>query len=390
MANFSIGGDADYLRSRIAGVSARFDPPYWRSIYREKRFPVEYWDAIAAEGLFGSLIEKRWGGLERNLLDLSLAVEETAEHYAGLASYLYLSGSLVSTIFQTNGSEDQKRDLLPRLARGELKISIALTEEASGFDSSAIQTSAEKKGSGGTYTINGSKIFVNNVDRADYLLVFARTTPQDQSPKKSLGVSMFLVHATNPSIKSAKLDKVGWDFINNYALEIKDLEVDSENIVGEIDRAWYNIVDSFNMDRVATAASLVGTGRLALNQASEYASRRKVFGRAVGSNQGIQFPMADAAAQLEAAETMMLKAASMAATGASYVNEANYAFLSAESAASAATDRAMQAFGGHGYYSDYDVERYWRDVRAHRVHPISEELALALVAERGLNLPRSY
>ncbi|HZW56632.1 MAG TPA: acyl-CoA dehydrogenase family protein [Nitrososphaerales archaeon] len=379
----------DSFRQRVAKVSGRFDSNYWRSIYREKRFPDEYWSALSADGLFGTVIEKKWGGLGRNLLDLAVGVEETAERYAGLASYLYLSGSLVSTIFTKNGSEEQKKDLLPKLARGELKISIALTEEVSGFDSSAIETTAVKNPDG-NFTIRGTKQFVNNVERADFLLVFARTTPASQAPKKSLGVTMFLVSPKDPSIRSVKLEKVGWDFIDNFAIDIKDLKVSAENIVGELDRAWYNIVDSFNMDRVATAASLVGTGRLALNQAAEYATKRKVFGRAIGSNQGIQFPMADAAAQLEAAEVMMLKAASIASKGGNFVNEANYAFLASEVAASAATDRAIQALGGHGYYSDYDVERYWRDVRAHKVHPISEELALALIAERSLNLPKSY
>ena len=377
------------MRKEMARVSSRFDPSYWRAIYRENRFPDEYWEALSSSGLFGMLIEKRWGGLEKTPLDLALAVEETAERYAGLASYLYLSGSLVSTIFSRNGTEKQKSDVLPKIARGQVKISIALTEESSGFDSSAIQTVAKRDPNGG-YAISGTKNFVNNVDKADYLVLFARTTPLNESQKKSLGVTMFLVNAKSKEIKPRKLDKIGWNFINNFSIQINDLVVPEESVIGEKDRAWYNVVESFNLDRIMTSASLVGTGRLALNQAVEYANKRVVFGKLIGSNQGLQFPMADAVAQLLTAEAMTMKSASLATSGAGFVNEANYSLQTSETAATSATERAMQALGGHGYYKDYDVERYWIDVRAHKVHPISEELLLASIAERSLGLPKSY
>ncbi|MDG6997278.1 MAG: acyl-CoA/acyl-ACP dehydrogenase [Nitrososphaerota archaeon] len=371
---------------KIRAVSSNFDTAYWRQVYREERFPDEYWQAISKAGIFGLLIGEKYGGMEKSLLDLALATEETAERYAGIASYLFLSGNLVSQIFEKNSTEEQKNLLLPKLAKGELKISIALGEEVSGLDASSIETKASKISGG--YVINGSKRFVNNVDRADYLVVFARTKPIGE--KKSLGVSMFLVPAKNQEIKATKLQKLGMQFINNFDVEIKDLKVKDEDLVGELDRAWYNAVDSFNMDRVATAASLIGTGKLALNTASDYARKRTVFGKPIGSNQGIQFPLAEAMAQLLTAEAMMLKAASMQGNGSAFVSSANYALYTAEIAANYAAERALQTFGGHGYYSDYDVERYWRDVRVHKIHPISEELLLCAIAERSLGLPKSY
>jgi acyl-CoA dehydrogenase len=373
----------------IRSASSKFDLSYWNDVDRDRRFPYEYWESLARSGLFGILIDKKWGGMEKALLDLTLAVQETSERFAGLGSYLYLSGSLVCRIFSANGTEEQKQEFLPKLARGDLKISIALSEENSGFDSSSILSKARKV-SDGKYVLQGSKTFVNNVDLADYLVLFVRTADRDVAQSKSLGVSMFLVKSDNPKIRKKKLDRLGMNFVNSFAIDFDDLVVEEISLLGGIGRAWYNIIGIFNMDRILTAASLVGTGQLALNEAADWARRREVFGKVIGSNQGIQFPLADAQAQILVAESMTLKAAYFADQGKSFTNEAAYSLLVSSTAASQATDRALQTFGGHGYYRDYHVERFWRDVRAHRIHPISEELLLASIAERSLGLPKSY
>jgi acyl-CoA dehydrogenase len=377
------------IRELMQQASSKFDLSYWRQIDLTRHFPHDYWDSLAKAGLFGIIIEKRWQGMERGNLDLFLAVRETAERFSGIASYLYLSGALVSRIFSLYGTEEQKALLLPKLARGELKISIALSEESSGFDASSIESKAMRMQSG-KYSLSGTKAFVTNVDLADYLIIFARTSQPDPPARKSMGVSMFLVEANNPLIKRRKLERLGMNFVNSFAIEYQDLIVEESSLIGEVGRGWYDIVEIFNLDRILTAASLLGTGRLALKQASNWAKNRTAFGRPIGSNQGVQFPLADAAAQLEVAEAISLKAASLADQGKRFSNEAAYGLLSSHNAASTATDRALQTFGGHGYYKDYDVERFWRDVRAHKVHPISEELLLASIAERSLGLPKSY
>ena len=366
----------------VSEISSKFDLSYWKDC--EGRFPHEYWNELAKAGLFGFLIEKNYGGLELEISELSLAVEETSEHYAGLGSYLFLSGALVSRIFTKLGTEEQKSTLLPKLAKGELKISIALSEEESGLDASAIRTSAIS--SKDSFILNGQKTFVNNVDLADYLIVFARTSKYDE--KKALGTTMFLVDARAAGVRSKKLDRLGMNFVNSFAVELSNVEASS--IVGEMNRAWYNIIDIFNCDRILTSSSLIGTGKLALSLASDWARKRTVFGKAIGSNQGIQFPLADAVAEIEAAKVLTSKAALLADKGKSFSNEASCSLLASIKASTLATDRAMQTFGGHGYYKDYHVERLWRDVRAHKVHPISEELLLASIAERSLDLPRSY
>ncbi len=369
--------------------SSQFDLAYWREVDRQGTFPQEYWESLAKSGFFGIISEKRYGGMEKGMLDFALAVEQTAEQYAGLGSYLFLSGALVSKIFLINGTASQKDELLPLLSKGGLKISIALTEERAGFDATALETRATRV-ENGNYALTGSKIFVNNADLADYLVVFARTTDSDKVARKSEGVSMFLVNAHDPAIRKKKLDRLGMNFVNSFSLEFHNLELDEGSLIGEAGKAWYNIIDIFNMDRILTAASLVGTAKRALSLAAQRVRERVVFGKPVGSYQGIQFPLADAAARVEVAEALTLKAAALADQLKNFSNDAAYALFSASNAAAEATDRALQAFGGHGYYKDYDVERFWRDVRAHKLHPISHELLLASISERALSLPKSY
>jgi acyl-CoA dehydrogenase len=267
-------------------------------------------------------------------------------------------------------------------------VSIALSEETSGIDALSIETTAV--GSSDHFVVNGSKMFVTNADSADFILLFARTKPVKKDGRKAYGISMFLVDARNAAIRRAKLEKLGMDFNTLYSLKIKDLRVDAECLIGGLNDAWHSIKEIFLMDRILTSVSLAGTGRLALNLAAEHAKNRRVFGKPVGSNQGIQFPLADAIAQLLAAEAIALKAASQADAKRRFADDSNMALLESITAASSATDRAMQAFGGHGYLKNYDVERHWRDVRAFRSHPISEELLLASIAERSLGLPKSF
>ncbi len=369
-------------------VSSSFDVSYWRDVSKEHRFPTEYRQAIAKTGLFGILVDKRLGGMGRGLVDLALATQETAERYAGLGSYLFLSGSLTPMIFARNASNEWKEKMMPSFARGELMVSIALAEEASGMDALSIETTAEMVS--GHFVLNGKKMFVTNADSADFLLLFARTGPPGEGENRSGGISMFLVDPSDPAIRMAKHEKLGLDFNTLHSLEIGDLKVGQESMVGPPGGAWKNMREVFLMDRVLTSASLVGTGKLSVQQAAEYVGKRKVFGRPVGSNQGVQFPLADAVAQLLMAEAMVLKAASRVDTKKPFEDEANFALLESASAAVVATDRALQALGGHGYLKDYDQERYWRDVRVHKLHPITEELLLASVAEKCLGFPKSY
>ncbi len=372
----------------MMAASSKFSPDYWGEIYQSGKFPHEYWDELGKSGLIGILIPTKWGGMNRTFMDYLLAVEETAHHFAGIASYLYLSGSLVSMVIEKNGTDQQKDDLLPKFAKGKMKISVALSEESAGYNAAAIETVATRLDDH-YCEINGTKAFVNNVDQADYLLVFARTSPPNEG-SRSYGLSMFLVDPKDPSIKATRLDKLGMDFIGTFSLYIKSLKVNYDQVMGEIDKGWYNIAENFMLDRIATSASLIGTGRLALDTAVKHAATRKVFGKIIGSNQGIQFPLADSFAKLEGAEALMFKAGSMVDHKQNFSQISNYALHSSANAAIAAAESALRTFGGHGYLKSYHVERYWRDVKVHKIHPISEELLLASIAEKSLGLPKSY
>lgn len=368
---------------KAKAVSSLFDEAYWRTVYRERRFPDEYWESISKSGLLGFLVGREYGGLGRGLVDLAEATLETARHFAGLGSYLFLSGCLMAKTFESVAEARIRERLLPKLLDGSSKVSVALSEEESGLDALAIKTTATRKAS--SYLINGSKNFVTNADRADSLLVFAKV-----GAETGAGLTIFLTEPRDPSVRLKRLEKIGLEFINLFRVEFDNTEVPADDLIGGEGEGWTKMRPLFMMDRILTAASLVGTGRLALDHASRYSSGREVFGKIVGSNQGVQFPLADAASRLIGAEAMTMKAAAMADKGLSLANEANIALLEAQSSSSLATDRAVQALGGHGYLLDNDVGRYWRDVRVHRVHPISEELLLASIATRALGLPRSY
>jgi acyl-CoA dehydrogenase len=377
----------DSVAKAMRGVSSKFDTAYWREVCEKGSFPSEYWRAIGKAGLFGVLLDEERGGMGRRLLDLVLATEETAERFAGLGSYLFHSGALMPTIFARNPSAEIERKVLPQLASGKMRISIALAEEESGSDALSIKTTAAR--SSGDFVINGEKTFVTNADNVDLLLLFARTKAAGEGGKAK-GISTFLVDPRSPGIEIRRLGKLGMDFDTICEVKIREVKVGPEALVGAVDEAWQPMRETFEMDRILTAGSLVGTGKLALNLASAHAKGRTVFGKAVGSYQGVQFPLADAMAQLMVSETAVLKAASLADAGNPFSDWANIALLLAQGAAGAATDRAVQAFGGHGYLKEGDVERLWRDVRAHRLHPISEELLLSQIAKRALDLPSSY
>jgi acyl-CoA dehydrogenase len=374
------------LVEQVRVASSPFDESYWRTIYKERRFPDEYWDSISRSGFLGFIVAREHGGLGGSLAELAEATLATARYYAGVASYLFLSGCLMAKIIERLAEGRIKETLLPKLLKGKSSVSVALSEEESGLDALEVKTVARKKGN--DYVINGSKSFVTNADRANHLLVFARVGGGTEPGARLL--TMLLVDPRDPSVTLTKLEKVGMEFVNLFSVEFNSTEVPADSLLGAVGEAWTQMRPIFMMDRILTGASLIGAGRLALDHASKYASKRKVFGRIIGSNQGVQFPLADAVARLIGAETMTMKAAELADRGSDFANEANIALLSAQSASSLATDRAVQALGGHGYLSDNDVGRYWKDVRGHRVHPVPEEILLASIAARALDLPKSY
>lgn len=357
--------------------SSRFKPDYWRNVYQSKVFPDEFWNALSSSGMIGFLVSKHMGGFGRNISDFCTSVAKVARYYAGMGSYLFLSSALSSLAFERLGQEWMKSEILPNLITGKEKVCVALTEEASGLDANSIRTLAVRKGD--YFEITGSKMFVTNFDQCRYVLLFANTDK---------GKTVFVVDKEKHIINHEELRKAGLDFIKLFRINVDSIEVNKEYILGTEGNGLKEMRHIFMIDRLATASSLVGTGFLALDTAASYAKSRVVFNKSIGSNQGIQFALADSACRLLATDCIIDEASRLLeCKDESYVN---IALLQAMVSSSLATDKALQAHGGHGYLEDYDVVRYWRDVRAYKVHPLSEEIVLASIASSCLGLPRTY
>jgi acyl-CoA dehydrogenase len=309
-------------------------------------------------------------------------------------------GSTVGQLFMINpifggvsisrfGSDAMKKELLPKIISGEINCSMALTEPDAGSNSLEVRTFAERDGNG--WLLNGRKIWITGVEAAQKMLVVARTTKLEKSPKRTHGLSMFMIDVERAGLTFAPIEKLGTNTLSSCNVFFEDVQVDGSELVGTLDNGWYELLDVLNTERIVTTAGLVGAAELAINLATDYAKQRRVFGdRSIGSYQGIQFPLAQHWAEIECARLMNYKAATLFDCGQAYGTEANVGKLLASQAASAAIEQAMQTMGGMGFAKDMHVERLWRDARLFRFAPISEEMILNFIAGQNLGLPRSY
>lgn len=367
-------------------LSKSFGLDYWRGVYDAQRFPEEYWSRLSELRLPGVILNAGYGGLGLGLVELVLLTERLASEGAGMGLYAMLSNNLAGLVIQEHGSERAKT-LLPRVVGGELLIGLAFTEEEAGSDAFAIKTIATKKGSG--YILHGEKMFVNNVGRATHYLVMARTA-QPAGGRRSQGLTLFLVDSNSEGITYKRLGKMGLDYLATGKMSLEGVYVDETMVVGGVDEGWRAIVNALNADRIAYAALAIGTSRLALGIAVEYAKRRRVFGREIGGYQAIQFPLAASYAELEAAWLLTLNSAVKFDRGESCDVDACLCKYLATEASFRAVEHAMQTLGGHGYLKEHHVERLFRDLLLLKSGPITQELALAYVAQKGLGLPRSF
>lgn len=387
--DFSLTAQQEELVERVRAHIRNFDDTYWARAYSEERFPSEFWDTLSENGWLGFQIPGAYGGQGANTLDLVRVIETVANSAGGVgAAYPLVSHVNASHAITSLGTPNQKQSHLPKLARGETRIALALTEEQSGSDAVGISTSARRAGD--QFVIDGTKFLINEADRVDLLLLMARTTSLENAAKRSHGLTLFLVNAKDPAISATRLPKLGLNHLTTCALTIDGLKVSGDAVVGEPDLGWRNLRGTLNYDRITNAAMCVGAGELAISRAVEYAKKRKVFGTPIGSNQGLQFPIAQAKSELEVARLLTYKAAWLVDRDEPADANANMAILRASDAAFHAADVALQVYGGHGYLKDYPVERYWRDLRLFKLGPLSHELTLASIAERVLGLPKSY
>jgi acyl-CoA dehydrogenase len=374
------------LRQGVREVCASFPNDYWRGLDADRRYPEEFVRAMTQAGYLGALIPEEYGGMG---LDLSAACEILEEvnrsgANAGPAhAQMYTMGTLLR-----HGSEEQKKTYLPKVATGELRLqAFGVTEPEAGTDTTSISTTAAREGD--HYVVNGRKIYISRVEQSDLMILLARTTPIERVEKRSNGLSVFLVDLRDAEGLTVKPRRM---MMNNATNELvfDGLRVPAENLIGEEGRGFRYILDGMNAERILIAAECIGDGRWFVKKATERAGEREVFGRPIGKNQGVQFPIARAYASVEAASLMVEKAAALFDRGEPCGAEANLAKLLAADASWEAANVAVQTFGGYGFDADFDVERKFRETRLYQVAPISTNLILSHVAEHVLGLPRSF
>jgi acyl-CoA dehydrogenase len=339
-------------------------------------------------GLLGALIPRDYGGLGLGLTEASVILEEVNRSGGNAGAYhaqMYTMGTLLR-----HGSEDQKRAYLPRIAGGELRLqAFGVTEPAAGTDTTGLRTTAVRRDD--RYVVNGEKVFISRVQHSDLMVLLVRTTPLEQVEKKSHGLSVLLVDLREAIGRGLEVEPIR-TMLNNETnrLRFHDLEVPACNLIGEEGRGFQHVLDGMNAERILIAAECIGDGRWFVERATRRAREREVFGRPIGQNQGVQFPIARAHIDVEAADLMRFRAAERFDLGEPCGAEANMAKLLAADASWAAANVAMQTYGGYAFDVEYDVERKFRETRLYQIAPISTNLVLAYVGEHVLGLPRSF
>ncbi|MCS6926074.1 MAG: acyl-CoA/acyl-ACP dehydrogenase [Candidatus Binatia bacterium] len=375
------------IRAEIRKLCSKYGDEYWRELDRRRQYPEQFVQELTQAGWLAALIPEQYGGSGLSLKEASVILEEinrSGGNSAACHAQMYIMGALLR-----HGSEEQKRRYLPKIATGELRLqAFGVTEPDAGSDTTRIRTFARKEGD--FYIINGGKIFTSRVQHSDLMLLLARTTPYDQCEKKTLGMSIFLVdlRTAGDALEVRPIDAM----INHETNQLffRDLKVPQENLIGEEGKGFYYILDGLNAERILVAAESIGDARWFIARAVRYGKERVIFGRPIAQNQGIQFPIAQAYAQTEAADLMRFRAAELFDAGEPCGPEANMAKLLASQAAWAAANATLDTYGGYGFASEYDVERKFRECRLFSIAPISNNMVLNYIAEHVLGMPRSY
>jgi acyl-CoA dehydrogenase len=344
---------------------------------------------MAGAGWIGICIPEQYGGGGAGVQEAALLLEEVT----GSGGALNAGTTVQVALFGLEpvvkyGSEEQRERFLRPAATGDLQVAFGITEPDAGTDTTSITTFAERVPGG--YRVNGRKVFISRAEQAERLLLITRTAPREAGAKPTDGMTLFLAKMDPEHIKVQPIPKLGRNAISTNMLFIDDLFIPDEDRIGEEGRGFKYLLAGLNAERIIVAGGCLGMGRASLRRAVDYAKQRKVFGRAIGQNQGVQFPLAESLAKLDAVELLIRKAAWLYDNGQPCAKEANEAKLLASTWAFEAADRAMQVHGGYGYTNEYHVERYWREARVQRIAPISNELVLAYLGEKVLGLPRSY
>ncbi|MBR0647566.1 acyl-CoA dehydrogenase family protein [Plastoroseomonas hellenica] len=376
------------IREEVRKLCARFPGEYWRELDARRGYPTEFVTALTEAGYLGALIPEEFGGAGLPLSAAAAILEEihaSGCNAAACHAQMYTMGTVLK-----HGSEAQKRQYLPKIATGELRLqAFGVTEPTSGTDTTALRTFAKREGD--KYIVNGQKIWTSRAEHSDLMLLLARTTPRDQVTKKTDGLSTFLVDMKAALGNGLTIRPIR-TMMNHNSCEVffDNMEVPAENLVGVEGKGFRYILDGMNAERMLISAECIGDSRWFIEKAVDYSKQRVLFGRPIGQNQGVQFPIAKAYAQMRGAEALLRKGLEKFEAGLPCGEEANIAKMLCAEASWAAAEACLQTHGGFGFAEEYDVERKYREARLYQVAPISTNLVLSFVGEHVLGMPRSY
>ena len=376
------------IREGVAAVCGKFPGPYWQERDRLREYPSDFVAALTESGYLAALIPEEYGGSGLSLTAAAVILEEIHRNGCNAGAchaQMYTMGTLLR-----HGSEEQKRAILPRIADGTLRLqAFGVTEPGSGTDTLSLRTTAKRDGNG--YVVDGQKIWTSRAEHSDLMLLLARTTPRGKVEKRTDGLSVFLLDMKE-AVGGGMTIRPVRTMVNHSTTEVffDGLRIPSSSLVGEEGKGFRYILSGMNAERILIAAECIGDAKWFIGKASAYAGEREVFGSPIGSNQGVQFPIAKAYARMLAAEAIVRRAAEAYDRGEDPGGEANIAKLLAADASWEAGEACLQSFGGFGFAEEYDVERKWRETRLYQVAPISTNLILSHIAEHILKMPRSY
>jgi acyl-CoA dehydrogenase len=380
--------DLELIRKTTRELANKFDLEYWREKDKKAEYPWEFVRAFADGGWLGAMIPEEYGGLGLGLTESCIMLHEVGASGAGtggasaLHFYIFPPGPIIR-----HGSEEMKKKYLPQIAAGDLLMCFGVTEPDAGVDTSRITTKAERKGD--KWVVNGKKVWITNAQNANRILLLTRTSPRDPE-KPFAGMTLFFTDMNRDRIDVREIDKLGRSCIDSNELFIDNLEIPDEDVVGEVGKGFYYLLDGLNPERIVVAMEQIGLGRSALEIATQYAKDRVVFDRPIGKNQAVAHPLADSWIRLQAAEMLAMRAAELYDNHEPCGAEANAAKFLGSEAGFEACDRAMQTLGGYSYAKEYHVERLWRESRLLSIAPISQQMVLNYISDKVLGLPKSY
>ena len=387
--DFRPNEDHEAIREGIRRVCADFPDDYWAEKDQAHEFPWDFYNALAEGGWVGIAIPEEFGGGGQGITEASIMLEEIAASGAAMngCSAVHLSIFGMEPV-RRHGSPELVADVLPQVASGELHVAFGVTEPDAGTDTTSIRTRAERDGD--EYVVTGAKVWTSKAPYCDLCLLLVRTTPLEEAASRTDGMSLFLVDLQDPAVDITPIPKVGRNAVVSCEVRYDGLRVPASRRIGEEGKGFGYILDGLNPERILIASEALGIGKAALRRAASYAGDRVVFGRPIGQNQGIAFPLAEAHMQLHAAELVIREASWRYDNDLSCAEAANSAKYLAAEAGFFAADRAMQTHGGFGYANEYHVERYWREARLMKIAPVSQEMVLNFISNKVLGLPKSY